>query len=86
MFIYAISRYVPTNSNTWLINTRASPHIICSCEHLSNLKEKDTRLQVITDDDACYSMKDAISTSFQLVSGVPLHLSDVLFVPRKKGI
>lgn len=67
-----------------MIDSGASRHITGYREHLSNLKEKDSHLQVIIGDDACYSVKGAGSNSFQLDSGIPLHLSDVLFVPGIK--
>ena len=53
-------------------------------EHLTDLVEKESRLHVILGDDARYTMKGVGSTSLQLDSGTPLHLSDVLFVPRMR--
>lgn len=84
LFISALSSNVPTNCDTWLIDSGASCHIIGFREHLSNLKEKDSHLQVIIGDDACYFVKGAGYTSFQWDFGIPLHLSDVLFVPSIK--
>jgi hypothetical protein len=50
-------------------------------EHLTELVEKDSRLHVVLGDDARYAVKGSGTTSLQLDSGTPLHLSDVLFVP-----
>jgi hypothetical protein len=50
-------------------------------ENLSELVEKDSRLHVVLGDNARYAVKGTRTTSLQLDSGIPLHLSDVLFVP-----
>lgn len=84
MFISNLSSNVPTDSDTWLIDSGASRHLIGYRENHSNLIEKDTHLQVIIDDDACYFVKAVGTTSFHLNLGIPLHLSDVLFVPGIK--
>ena len=39
---------------------------------------------MIIGDDASYSVKGAVNTLLKLKSGIPLHLSDVLFVPGIK--
>jgi hypothetical protein len=49
-------------------------------EHLTELVEKDSRLHVVLGDDARYDVKRTRTTSLELYSGIPLHLSDVLFV------
>jgi hypothetical protein len=50
-------------------------------EHLTDLVEKEPHLCVVLGDDASYIVKGVGSSSLQLNSGTPLHLSDVLFVP-----
>ncbi|XP_059078157.1 uncharacterized protein LOC131876712 [Cryptomeria japonica] len=54
------------DNDTWLIDSGASRHITGYCEHLSNMKGKDSHLQVIIGDDASYSVKGVGSTSFRL--------------------
>lgn len=53
LFISALSGSIPIDSDTWLIDSGASSHITGYREHLPNLKEKDSHLQVIIGDDAC---------------------------------
>lgn len=53
----------------------------CYREFIRDLVEKDYPFWVVLGDDAKYSMKGIGATSFQLESGVHLHLSNVLFVP-----
>jgi hypothetical protein len=64
-----------------LIDCGASRHITRYREHLTKLVEKDYQLHVLLGDDARYVVKGTGTTSLQLDSGIPLHLSDVLFVP-----
>lgn len=83
LFISTLSSNVPTNSDTWLIDSGASRRIIGYQEHLSDLVE-DSNLQVIIGDDARYSVRRFAATSLNLESGVSLHLSDLLFMSRIK--
>jgi hypothetical protein len=83
-FISTLSGMVPTSSDIWLIDSGASRHMTGYREHLTDLVEKDSRLHVVLGDDARYTVKGAGATSFQLDSSTPLHLSDVLFVPRNE--
>jgi hypothetical protein len=80
-FISALSGTIPTSNNIWLIDSGASRHMTGYREHLTKLVEKDSRLHVVLGDDARYFLKGSRTTSLQLDSGIPLHLSDVLFVP-----
>ena len=80
-FISALSGTVPTNNNVQLIGSGASRHMTGYKEHLIELVEKDSRLHVVLGNDARYVLKGIGTTSLQLYSGIPLHLSDVLFVP-----
>ena len=66
LFLHSLAMFLQTV--TRLIDSGASHHITGYREHLSNLKENGSYLQVIIGDDACYSMKGANSTSFQLDS------------------
>lgn len=84
LFISTLSSNVPTDGNTWLIDSGASHHITRYREHLSDLVDRETNLQVIIGDDASYSVKCVGDTSLQLDYGIPFHLSEVLFVPGIK--
>jgi hypothetical protein len=83
-FISSLSSMVPTSNDVWLIDSGASRHMTGYREHLTDLVEKESRLHGVLDDDARYTVKVVGSTSLQLDSGTPLHLSDVLFVPRMR--
>jgi hypothetical protein len=79
-FISSLSGMVPTNNDIWLIDSGASIHMTLYREHFTYLVEKESCLHVVLGDDARYTMKEVGSTSLQLDSSTPLHLSDVLFV------
>ena len=80
-FISSLSSMVPTSNDVWLIGSGASRHMTGYREHLTDLVEKESHLHVVLGDDARYIVKGVGSTSLQLDSGTPLHLSNVLFVP-----
>lgn len=52
LFISALSSNVPTDSNTWSIDSGASRHITGYREHLLKLREKESNLHVVIGDDA----------------------------------
>jgi hypothetical protein len=83
-FISSLSSMVPTSNDVWLIDSGASRHMTGYREHLTDLVEKESCLHVVLGDDARYTMKGVGSTSLQLDSSIPLHLSNVLFVPRMR--
>ena len=59
---------VPTTSDTWLIDSGASKHMIGYKENLSKAVEKESHLRVVLGDDANYTVKGFGSTSLQLES------------------
>ena len=67
-----------------MIDSGASRHITGFREHLSDLVERDTSIQVIIGDDACYLVKGVGTSSLHLDFNISLHLSDVLFIPGIK--
>jgi hypothetical protein len=83
-FIPAFSGMVPTNSDIWLIDSRASRHMTGYTEHLTDLVEKDSHLHVVLGDNARYIVKGVGYSSFQLDYDIPLQLSEVLYVLRMK--
>jgi hypothetical protein len=75
---------VPTDSDIWLIDSGASRHMTRYREHLTNLVEKESHLDVVLGDNVRYTVKAVGSSTFQLYSDIPLQLSEVLYVPRMK--
>lgn len=84
LFYSTLSSNVPTDNNTWLIDSGASHHSTGFREHLSNLVERDSSVQIIIGDDACYFVKGVGTSTLHLDSSISLQLSDVLFVPGIK--
>jgi hypothetical protein len=52
--------------------------------HLKYLVEKETNLHVVHGDNARYNVKEGGTSTLQLYSGIPLQLSEVLYVPGMK--
>jgi hypothetical protein len=71
---------VPTNDNSWLIDSGASRHTTGSRDHLTNFVKKETHLHVFLGDDARYNLKWVGTSTFQLDSDMQLQLSEVLYV------
>ena len=55
--ISTLSGMVPTNDDTWLIDSGASRHMTGFRDHLTNLVEKQTNLHVVLGDDDRYNVK-----------------------------
>jgi hypothetical protein len=53
-------------------------------EHLTDLVEKESHLHVVLGDNVRYIIKGVGTYTFQLDSGIPLQLSEVLYVPWMK--
>ena len=83
-FISALSCIVPTTSDTWLIDSGASRHMMRFKENLLEVVEKDSHLRVVLGDDANYIVKGFGVTSLHLESNDTLHISDVLYAPVMK--
>jgi hypothetical protein len=62
-FISSLSSMVPTSNDIWLIDSGAFRHMTGYREHLTNLVEKESCLNVVHGDDARYTMKGVGSTS-----------------------
>jgi hypothetical protein len=75
---------VPTNDDTWLIDSGASRHMTRFRDHLIDLVEKETNLHVLLGDNARYNVKGVGTSIFQLDYDIPLRLSEVLYVPGMK--
>jgi hypothetical protein len=72
LFILVFSSMVPTNDDTWLIDSSASRNMSSFRDHLTNLVEKETNLHVVLGDDARYIMKGVQTFTVQLDSDMHL--------------
>jgi hypothetical protein len=82
--ILALSGMVPTNDNTWLIDSGASRHMTGLKEHLTNFVEKETHLHVVLGEYARYNVRGVGTSTFQLDSDMQLQFKEVLYVPGMK--
>ena len=72
--ISTLSGMVPTNDNTWLIDSGASRHMVGLRDHLTIFVEKETHLHVVLGDDAKYNVRGVGTSIFQLDSDMQLKL------------
>ena len=82
--IAALSGMIPTNDNTWLIDSGASRHMTSFRNHLSHFIEKETHIHVVLGDDSRYNVRGVGTSTFQLYSDMQLKLEEVLYVPGMK--
>jgi hypothetical protein len=68
LFISTLSGMVPTDNDTWLIDSGASRHMTRFRDHLTDLVEKETNLHVVLGDNARYNVKGVGTSTFQLDS------------------
>ena len=59
---------VPTNDNTWLIDSGASRHMTGLRDHLTHFIEKETHLHVVLGDDERDNVRGIGTSTFQLYS------------------
>ena len=71
---------VPTDNDSWLIDSGASRHMTGFRDHLTNLVEKETNLHVVLGDNARYNVKGVGTSTVQLDSDMQLQLTKVLYV------
>jgi hypothetical protein len=83
-FISALSGTVPTDNDIWLIDSGASRHMTGYRDHMTDLVKKESRLHVVLQDNARYTVKGVGTSTFQLDFDIPLQLSEVLYVPGMK--
>jgi hypothetical protein len=60
---------VPTNDNTWLIDSVSSRHMTGFRDHLTNFVDKETYLHVVLGDDARYNVKGVGTINFSMSYG-----------------
>jgi hypothetical protein len=81
LLISALSGTVTHGSDTWLIDSGASKHMMGYPYSLSNLIKKDSPHKVKLGDDYQYPIKGVGEASFKLDSGKLMKVKDVLLVP-----
>jgi hypothetical protein len=72
--ISALSGMVPTNDNTWLIDSGASRHMTGLRDHLTHFVEKEKHLHIVLGDDFRYNVRGVGTSTFQLDSDMELQL------------
>jgi hypothetical protein len=82
--ISALSRMVPINDNTWIIDSGASRYMTDIRNRLSHFIEKETHLHVVLGNDARYNVRGVRTSTFQLDSNMQLKLEEVIYVPEMK--
>ena len=65
----------------WLVDSGASRHMTGDRRALTSYRKKKFITQVELGDDSTYKIEGVGSTSLQLVSGMVLHIDDILYVP-----
>jgi hypothetical protein len=71
-------------SSTWYIDSGASCHMAGNINYFSQLTEKDMQFNIGIRDDGKYRAKGIGVVKFEMESGKPLYLRDVLHVPGLK--
>ena len=69
------------SAKSWLVDSGASRHMTGNKNVLANFKQVHFSSQVELEDDVSYEIKGIGSASFQLLSGVVLHIENILYVP-----
>ena len=79
--VLALTCSLKASAESWLVESDASRHMTRNKDILAYLKQVRFSSQVELGDDASYEIKGIGSVSFQLVSGVVLHIENILYVP-----
>jgi hypothetical protein len=79
--VFSLTCTIINSSDTWLVNSGASRHMIGYQNSLKSLTENNSSLQLELGGNSKYAVKGVGTTSFQLEYGNSLHMNDVLFVP-----
>jgi hypothetical protein len=69
---------------TWLVDSGDSRHMTGLQKSVTSLIEQNSQLQLELGDNSKYVVKGVGTTLFQLNSGNPLKMSEVLYIPRLK--
>jgi hypothetical protein len=81
VLISSLSGSVTPSEDTWLIDSGASNHMTGQRNILSCLTEKNFPQKVILGDDYQYPIKGVGESNYNLDSGTPMKMKDVLYVP-----
>jgi hypothetical protein len=82
--VSALTWTITQGSDTWIMDSSASKHMIGFRNSLSNLTEKELSLQVELGEEAKHAVKEVGEASLQLDSGKPISIKNVLFVQGLK--
>jgi hypothetical protein len=80
VLISALIGTVTHGSDTWLIDSGASKHMIGYKDSFSELVQKDSPHKVKLSDDYQYPIKGVGEASYRLDSRNPMNMKDVLYV------
>jgi hypothetical protein len=81
VLISSLTSNVTHRSDTWLIDSGASKHMLGYEDYLSKLIHKYSPHKVKLGDDYKYAIKGVGEASFKLNSGKPMKMKEVLYVP-----
>ena len=84
VLISTLTGTVTNGSDTWLIDSGASKHMIGYKESFSDLVQKDSPHKVKLGDDYQCPIKGVGEASYKLDSRKPMKMKDVLYVPGLK--
>jgi hypothetical protein len=79
--ISALTGTITHGSDTWLVDSGVSRHMIGYKDSLSYLVQKDSTHKVKLGDDYQYPIKGVGETSYNLDSGKPLKIKEVCMYP-----
>ena len=82
--ISTLTGIITHGSDTWLVDSGASKHMIGYKDSLIELVEKESHQKVKLGDDYQYPIKGVVEASYKLESRKELKMKDVLYVPDLK--
>ena len=82
--VSALTGFVITSQDTWLVDSGASTHMTGYREVLLDFRKKSCSAQVELGDEVRYEVNGVGSISLHLESRATLHLEEVLYVPGLK--
>ena len=84
MLFSALSGYVTSGEDTWLIDSGAPKHMIRKKQTLSRLEEKNSPQKVSLGDDYQYPIKGIGESSYKHDSRTSMKMKEVMYVPSLK--
>ena len=84
MLLSTLFGFVKPGEDTWFIDSGASNHMTGQNKTLSRLEENNSPYKVSLGDDYQYPIKDIGEESYNIDSGTPMKMKEVLYVPDLK--